>query len=77
MLLLCINICAHNASNDDGTLIMNDNLLHNLQLELARPNYMNRKMETFRRCLVMQNTLVKVMHPKIVNRIAVYFTTCT
>ena len=37
-----------------------------LQLELARPNYMNRKIETFKRCLVMQKTLVKVIHRKIV-----------
>ena len=37
-----------------------------LQLELARPNYMNRKIETFKRCLVMQITLVKVMHRNIV-----------
>jgi len=27
---------------------------------------MNRKMKTFKRCLVMQKTLVKVMHHKIV-----------
>jgi len=27
-----------------------------LQIELARPNYMNRKIETFRGCLVIQNT---------------------
>ena len=37
-----------------------------LQLELARPNYMNRKIETFKRRLVMQITLVKVMHRNIV-----------
>ena len=37
-----------------------------LQLERARPNHMNRKIETFKRCLVMQKTLVKVMHRKIV-----------
>ena len=30
------------------------------------PNYMNRKIEIFKRCLVMQKTLVKVMHCKIV-----------
>ena len=27
---------------------------------------MNRKVETFKRCLLMQKTLVKVMHSKIV-----------
>ena len=37
-----------------------------LQLELARPNYMNPNIETFKMCLVMQKTLVKVMHRKIV-----------
>ena len=37
-----------------------------LQLELARPNYMNRKIEIFKRCLVMQKTLLKVMHCKII-----------
>ena len=37
-----------------------------LQLELSRPNYMNRNIETFKRCLVMKKTLVKVMHRKIV-----------
>ena len=37
-----------------------------LQLELARPNSMNLKIETFKRCLVMQKKLVKVMHRKIV-----------
>ena len=37
-----------------------------LPLELARPNYMNRKIETFRKCLVMQKTLVKDMHRKMV-----------
>jgi len=31
-----------------------------LQLELAIPNYMNRKIETFKRRLVMQITLVKL-----------------
>jgi len=44
-------------------------LLHwfcSLQLELARLNYMNRKIETFKRCLVLQKTLVKVMHRNIV-----------
>ena len=37
-----------------------------LQLELERPNYMNRNIEPFKRCLVMQRTLVKSMHRKIV-----------
>jgi len=37
-----------------------------LQLELARPKYINRKIETFKTFLVMQNTLVKCMHRKIV-----------
>ena len=44
-------------------------LLHwfcSLQLELARLNYMNRKIETFKRWLVMQKTLVKVIHRNIV-----------
>jgi len=41
-------------------------LFCSLQLELARLNYINREIETFKRFLVMQNTLVKVMHRKIV-----------
>ena len=36
------------------------------QLELARPNYINRKIETFEMFLVMQKALVKFKHRKIV-----------
>jgi len=36
------------------------------QLELARPNYINRKIETFERFLVMQKALVIFKHGKIV-----------
>ena len=36
-----------------------------VQLELARPNYINRKIETFERFLVMQKALVKFKQRKI------------
>jgi len=36
-------------------------------LELATPNYINRKIETFKRFLVMPKTLVKCVHRKIVS----------
>ena len=36
------------------------------QLELARPNYINRKIELFERFLVVQKALVKIKHRKIV-----------
>jgi len=37
-----------------------------LQLERARPSYMNWKIETFERFLVMQKSLVKIKHRKLV-----------
>jgi len=39
---------------------------NSFQLELARPNYINRKIETFEMFLVMQKALVKFKHRKIV-----------
>ena len=36
------------------------------QLELARPKYINRKIETFERFLMLQKALVKFKHRKIV-----------
>jgi len=40
-------------------------VLYSFQLELARSNYINQKLETFERFLVMQKTLVKLKHRKI------------
>ena len=42
-------------------------LVLSFQLELARPNYINRKIETFERFIVMQKkTLEQIEHRKIV-----------
>ena len=46
--------------------LLSENCYCSLQLELARQNYMNRKIEKYKSCLVMQKALVKDMHRKIV-----------
>ena len=62
----CINSIVNGTKTNITCYTLFLTLVLSLQLELARPNYNNRKIETYETFLVMQNTLVKFEHRKII-----------
>jgi len=68
--MVCINSIVNGTETNITCYTLFLTLVLSLQLELARLNYNNRKIETYERFLVMQNTLVKFEHRKIVFVIA-------